>query len=93
MAEMDNKVLLGIFAAIAGCYGWLIKHLMNSKGAVSQKEFTEHKKAVRYKDTCDQIVKRIEERFDSHEKSSQDRRQYEEIQFTEIKQMIKEIKN
>ena len=31
MAEMDNKVLIAIFAAIGGTYAWLLKHLSNSK--------------------------------------------------------------
>jgi len=64
MAEMDNKVLLGIFAAIAGCYGWLIKHLMNSKNIVTKEEFADHKKSVQYKDNCAEIVKRIDGKLD-----------------------------
>lgn len=64
MAEMDNKVLMGIFAAIAGCYGWLIKHLMNSKNIVTKDEFARHKEAVQYKDNCGEIVKRIDEKLD-----------------------------
>lgn len=64
MAEMDNKILMGIFAAIAGCYGWLIKHLMNSKNIVTQDEFARHKDSVQYKDNCGEIVKRIDEKLD-----------------------------
>lgn len=65
MAEMDNKILIAIFAAIGGTYAWLIKHLMNSKNIVTYEEFSKHKEAVQYKDNCNEIVERIESKIES----------------------------
>jgi len=64
MSEIDNKILMGIFGLIAGCYAWLIKILLNGKGAVTTEEFTRHKESVQYKDNCTEIVKRIDEKLD-----------------------------
>ena len=50
-------------------------------GEVSREEFERHKGAVQYKDTCDEIVKRLEGRFDNVD-----------IQLGEVKTMIGELK-
>lgn len=68
MAEMDNKVLIAIFAAICGTYAWLLKHLSNSRKHPSSDNLV-------YKDVCeanrdcietkiDGLGKIIEQRFD-----------------------------
>lgn len=35
----------------------------NGNGGVSRKEFDEHRKSVQYRDTCGEIVKRIDNNF------------------------------
>lgn len=68
MAEMDNKVLIAIFAAIGGTYAWLLKHLSNSRKHPSGDKLV-------YKDVCeanrdcietkiDGLSQLIEQRFD-----------------------------
>ena len=54
-------------------------------GFVNRSEFEEHKKAVQYKDNCEQIVKRIDSSFNSQEK------RFDAIdrQFGEVKLLIK----
>lgn len=52
---------------------------------VSRTEFEQHKSSVQYKDTCGEIVKRIENALKSQEKNI-------DKQFGEIKGGIKDIK-
>lgn len=46
MSEIDNKIILGIFAVFTAVYGWLLRHLFGK---------------VQYKDNCGEIVKRLED--------------------------------
>ena len=39
---------------------------------VTKSEFEEHKKSVRYSETCEQIVKRLDGRFDSLDRQLSD---------------------
>ena len=36
-----------------------------NNGCISRSEFDKHKESVQYKDTCEQIVKRMDGRFDT----------------------------
>lgn len=64
MPDIENKTLIAIFGAIAGCYCWLIKILLNGKNVVTKQEFTRLENTVQYKDTCNEVVKRIDEKLD-----------------------------
>ena len=52
---------LAIWGAILGVYGWLIKLAVFSKNGkkngeyVRMSDFEDHKKSVRYIDTCDKV--------------------------------------
>lgn len=41
-----------------------LKNNNAKKNCVTRNEFESHKKVVRYTDSCDQIVKRFDDRFD-----------------------------
>lgn len=71
MAEMDNKTLLAVFGLFVGVYGWLLKHLSNSKKHPCNDNLV-------YKDVCeanrdcietkiDGLQKLVEQRFDNLE--------------------------
>ena len=36
-----------------------------NNGCISRNEFDKHKESVQYKDTCEQIVRRMDDRFDT----------------------------
>ena len=72
MADIDNKILLGITTMIVGVYGWLLKHLSNSKKHPCSDKLV-------YRDTCqanrdciemkiDGLKELLENRFDNLEK-------------------------
>lgn len=46
MTEIDNRIILGLFAVFSTVYGWLLKHLFGK---------------VQYKDNCGEIVKRLDD--------------------------------
>ena len=77
---------IAIFGAIIGVYGWLIKVTMFSKNGkkngdyVRMAEFEKHKEAVQYKDTCTEIVNRIDERAkDRHKDTKEDLKEIKEL--------------
>lgn len=61
MAEMDNRVLIAIFGAISGVFGWLLKHLSNSKKHPCSDSLV-------YKDVCKANRDCIEEKIDGLQK-------------------------
>jgi len=52
MAEIDNKILIGLFSIIVGIYGWLIKHISNSKKHICKDDYDRFKDSVQFKDVC-----------------------------------------
>lgn len=61
-------------------------------GVVTQKEFAEHKKAAQYRDNCEQIVKRIDGRFDDLEKRDDERSKHQEQRFNGLDKTLVEVK-
>ena len=58
---------IAIWGAIIGVYGWLIRLALRKNGDyVHMSEFEEHKKNVRYTDTCNKVheglMKLVDER-------------------------------
>lgn len=88
MAEdgIDNRILLALTALIAGVYGWLIKHLSNSKKHPCADNLV-------YRDTCEQTVKRLEDCIEGQVKLETMR--YEALTkrvdegFADLKELIK----
>lgn len=71
MAEMDNKVIIAIFAPILGIFGWLLKHMSNPKKHPCSDDIV-YKEVCEAKRDCieakiDGLQKVIETRFDSLE--------------------------
>jgi hypothetical protein len=76
---MDTALFVTIFVMILSAYGFIIKFIISTKTAVTQSEFDKHKAVVQYKDTCGEIVRRIDEKADGRHQ--------------ELKEDMAEIKN
>lgn len=76
---MDTAITVTLFTLIIGSYGFIIKFILNNKSGVSKMDFEKHKDSVQYKDNCQEIVKRIEQRADDRH--------------TEIKEGMSRIEN
>ena len=74
---------IAIWVAITVVYGWLIRLAMVGKkngDYVRMAEFEKHKEAVQYKDTCTEIVNRIDERAkDRHKDTKEDLKEIKEL--------------
>jgi len=75
MADIDNRILIGIFGLIAGIYGWLIKHLSNHKKHPCSDDIV-------YKDVC-------QAQRDCIETSVKDLKEYSKERFDRIEELIK----
>lgn len=64
----------------------------NGDMAVSRSEFETHKKQVQTTNSCMQIVKRIDGRFDDIEKRDEDRSKYQDQRFNAIDVSINDLK-
>ncbi len=80
MNELITQVGVGGVLAIL-----IIREVLNAKNSkssssncISRNEFESHKKSVQYKDNCEQIVKRIDGRFDRIDE-----------QFDDVKELIR----
>lgn len=65
---MDTAIIVTQFTLIVGCYAFIVRFLLNSRTGVSKMDFEKHKDSVQYKDNCQEIVKRIEQRADDRHK-------------------------
>lgn len=88
MPEMDNKILVGLVGLIAGVYGWLLKHLSNSKKHPCADKLV-------YQDLCGERSKRLEDCIEAEVRASKER--YETLAkkvddgFKEIKGLIEKL--
>ena len=71
--EMMEPMTIAICVAITGVYGWLIRLAMAGKkngDYVRMADFEKHKESVQYKDTCSEVVKRIDEKSEERHKTT-----------------------
>ena len=81
MINNDVKIL-GIFiAALAGVYGWLLKHVSSKRHVSSE--------SVVYKDVCSEITKRIEHSLSDAIERSDDHYKSLEKSIDEVKELIR----
>lgn len=84
---MDNKILIGVFALIAGVYGWLLKHL--SKKHICQDDMDRLKDSVQFKDVCEAERRRLDDCIESEVKRSTERYEALEKSIDELKQLVR----
>ena len=70
MAQIDQSSMIFsiigiVFTVNTGMVGIMLKLRANDK-----KEFEEHKKSVQFKDTCAEVVKRIDEKSEERHKTT-----------------------
>jgi len=70
MAQIDQSSMIFsiigiVFMVNTGMVGIMLKLRANDK-----KEFEEHKKSVQFKDTCAEVVKRIDEKSEERHKTT-----------------------
>ena len=86
---VTETTTIALFGAIIGVYGWLIKITLSKKkngDYVKASEFAEHKKEVRYTDTCIEIHKGLTRLID-------ERHQDTKIHLEKIEDLIKKNGN
>ena len=74
MAEINGRILIGIFGLITGIYGWLFKHLFGK---------------VQFKDVCAAKHQGINDCLEAEEKRNTERYEVLVKSIDELKQLVR----